>query len=863
MAVQVTDGKDEDGNADIAVDDTIALIITVTDINEPPEFVSSAVELEVDENIETNTNMGDPIAASDPESDGLTYSLAGVDAGSFDIEPLTGQIKTKGLLDYESPADTGGNNVYELTVQVTDGKDENGNIDTTVDDTITLIIMVTDVNEPPEFDSSTIELEIDENAATSTDIGDLIAATDPESDELTYSLVGSDSQWFDVDTSGGQIKTKALLDHESPVDTGGDNVYDVTLHVSDGKDEDGNADNAVDDTIALIITVIDVNEPPEFGTAAVELEIDENTATNTNIGDPVLASDPESDALTYSLVGADSHWFDVDPSGGQIKTKALLDRESPLDSDFDNIYEFRVWVTDGKDAEGIANASVDDSIDVTITVTNVNESPEFDTSAIESEVDENTATNTNIGSPIPALDPESDELTYSLVGSDSRWFDVDTSSGQIKTKALLDHESPVDNGADNVYEVTVQVTDGTDAVGNADTSVDDTVSVTITVANVNEPPGFDSSGLDLVVVENTAASTNIGSPVAANDPESDTLTYSLSGVDSGQFDIEPSTGQISVGGTTTFDIESPSDSNADNVYELAVQVTDGQDAEGNPDDSVDAEIGVNITVTDVNELPEFDYAALELEVTENYEAGANVGDPILATDPESATLTYSLSGADADLFVIDSLSGQISLGADTVLDHESSADHDGDNIYELVVQATDGAGEDGNPDTAVDATIDVTITVTDVNEPPEFDHTVIELEIAENTEANTGIGDPVAAVDPETDELMYSLSGADSGLFTLDVSTGQISVGGEIALDHESPSDFDGDNVYELVLQVTDNADAEGNADDTVDADIGVTITVTDANEPPEFEAPSVSIDVVENTETNTAVGDPVAAIDP
>ena len=51
MAVQVTDGKDEDGNADIAVDDTIALIITVTDINEPPEFGSSAVELEVDENI--------------------------------------------------------------------------------------------------------------------------------------------------------------------------------------------------------------------------------------------------------------------------------------------------------------------------------------------------------------------------------------------------------------------------------------------------------------------------------------------------------------------------------------------------------------------------------------------------------------------------------------------------------------------------------------------------------------------------------------------------------------------------------------------------------------------------------------------
>ena len=147
---------------------------------------------------------------------------------------------------------------------------------------------------------------------------------------------------------------------------------------------------------------------------------------------------PTLDALTYSLVGADSHWFDVDTSSGQIKTKALFDHESPVDSDFDNIYEFGVWVTDGKDAEGMANPSVDGSIDVTITVIDVNEPPQFDTSAIELEVDENTATNTNIGDPILASDPESDGLTYSLVGADSplvrhrrfQWPDQDEGSAR-------------------------------------------------------------------------------------------------------------------------------------------------------------------------------------------------------------------------------------------------------------------------------------------------------------------------------------------------------------------------------------------------------------------------------------------------
>ena len=378
------------------------------DVNEPPEFGSSAVELEIDENTATNTNVGDPIVATDPESDTLTYSLAGVEAASFDVEPLTGQIKTKTLLDHESPSDSGGDNVYELTVHVTDGKDDNGSVDSTVDDLINLTITVTDVNEPPEFGSPAVELDIDENTATNTNIGDPILASDPESDALTYSLVGADSHWFDVDTSSGQIKTKALFDHESPVDSDFDNIYEFGVWVTDGKDAEGMANPSVDGSIDVTITVIDVNEPPQFDTSAIELEVDENTATNTNIGDPILASDPESDGLTYSLVGADSHWFDVDPSSGQIKTKAQLDRESPLDSDFDNIYEFRVWVTDGKDAEGMANPSVDGSIDVTITVIDVNEPPQFDTSTIELEVAEST--NTDIGDPIwpPTLNPRAD-----------------------------------------------------------------------------------------------------------------------------------------------------------------------------------------------------------------------------------------------------------------------------------------------------------------------------------------------------------------------------------------------------------------------------------------------------------------------
>ena len=124
---------------------------------------------------------------------------------------------------------------------------------------------------------------------------------------------------------------------------------------------------------------------------------------------------------------------------------------------------------------------------------------------------------------------------------------------------------------------------------------------------------------------------------------------------------------------------------------------------------------------------------------------------------------------------------------DSELDFESPADSDGDHVYEIVVQVTDNTDSGGNVDDSVDAEIGVTITVTDVNEPPEFELPAMLIEVRENTEANAEIGDPVAAIDPESTELTYSLAGTDSGLFSIDDSSGQISVGAETTVDYESP----------------------------------------------------------------------------
>ena len=111
------------------------------------------------------------------------------------------------------------------------------------------------------------------------------------------------------------------------------------------------------------------NMPPLFdeGPTATR-SVDENTAANQPIGDPLTATDANNDTLTYSLDTASDAFFDID-SGGQLLTEAGLDHEAR------NSYSVNVSVSDGKASDGTASDGTDSTITVTITVENVDEPP--------------------------------------------------------------------------------------------------------------------------------------------------------------------------------------------------------------------------------------------------------------------------------------------------------------------------------------------------------------------------------------------------------------------------------------------------------------------------------------------------------
>ena len=103
-----------------------------------------------------------------------------------------------------------------------------------------------------------------------------------------------------------------------------------------------------------------------------------------------------------------------------------------------------------------------------------------------------------------------------------------------------------------------------------------------------------------------------------------------------------------------------------------------------------------------NNGPVFASTSVTLEVEENRLAGTNVGDPVIATDADGDTLTYTMAGTNASSFDIDDVTAQITVGTGTDLDFETKSS------YSVTVTATDQH--------AGTATASVTIEVVDVRE---------------------------------------------------------------------------------------------------------------------------------------------------
>ena len=722
---------------------TKAVAITVTNVNEAPTITSGAAASFA----ENGTGTVYTAAATDPDAGTtLTYSISGADAALFNINAATGAVTFKSSPNYEAPTDTGGNNVYDVNVTASDG---------TNSATKAVAITVTNANDAPVITSSNAA-SFAENA---TGTVYTVAASDQDAGTtLTYSLTGTDAALFNINATTGAVTFKSSPNYEAPGDAGANNVYDLTVRASDG---------TTTTSQAVAITVTNVNEAPTVTSAATANFAENGTGTVYT----AAATDPDAGTtLTYSISGADAALFDINAATGAVTFKSSPNYEAPGDAGGNNVYDVNVTASDGTNSASKA---------VAITVTNVNEAPTVTSAATASFAENATGTVYTVA----ATDPDAGAtLTYSLIGTDAALFNINATTGAVTFKSSPNYEAPGDAGANNVYDVTVRASDGTNIA---------TKAVAITVTNVNEAPVI-TSGATASFAEN---GTGTVYTAAATDPDAGTtLTYSISGTDAALFDINATTGAVTFKSAPNYEV--PTDAGTNNVYNITVGTSDGTNT---------ASKAVAVTVTNVtNEAPVFTSAA-----TASFAENATGTVYSAAAIPDSGkTLTYSLAGADAARFNINATTGAVTFKSSP--NYEAPTDAGANNVYDVNVTASDGTNS---------ATKAVAITVTNVNEAP----VITSGTTASFAENGAGTVYTVAATDPDAGTtLTYSLSGTDSSLFNINATTGAVTF--KSAPNYEAPTDAGGNNVYNVTV---------GTSDGTNSATKAVAITVTNVSEAP------------------------------
>lgn len=609
-------------------------------------------------------------------------------------------------------------------------------------DSYIMTINVTPTGDNPNIEGA--EINLMENAAVNDTVFDLFDAfsmidEDIDGEALTYSITaGNGDLIFAIEANTGilTVGNTTNLDFETT------NQYVLTIRAGDGTNFD-EAD--------ITVNIEDVIEVSTLTLGAIDdVTVDENTPYTG--ATPVLAGTPIG-MITYSLSGADSADFSVDPATG-IVSMVARDYENPIDGNLDNIYELTLVVTDDD-----GNTT---SEPWTVTINNITETATFTINEIPND---NIAENSVYTGQTPVITGlYIGSLVYTLGGADAVNFTIDPATGLVNMVAR-DYENPEDVNADNVYEVSITATDND---GNADSE-----EWTVSINNQTEPASFEIDSIHDVILDENLAYTSVTPTITGSTQGA--IVYSLGGDDAEDFTVDAATGIVSM---IPRDYENPVDNNSDNVYEITLILTD-QDWNSDSENWIvtinnkieTASLGIE-PIADVSIEENLDFTGVTPEIT-GYPIGA---------------LTYTLGGSDAELFTIDPATGIVSL---TARDFETPEDANNDNVYEVSIIAND---EDGNA-----ATESWTVTIYNIIETASFTLASINDTTIDENMAYVSLTPVVSGT--SNGDITFLLSGPDAADFTVDPVSGVVSME---ARNFELPVDQNLDNVYEVTLIARD-----------------------------------------------------------
>ena len=723
-------------------------LVLIYDINEPPTIRADTVPdyMEIEWDFTGTPPPVHTFTATDPEGDAIQWIMgtaedypeitgivvANHDGEAFTMGRMTGVMTfnpstvahtARGFPNFEAPRDYGADNVWDVVVRATDGEAKRL---TGLFTQIYVQVRVINVNEKPGFlgDPATA-ISQDENELASEILADY-DARDEEGD-ITWSLTGADRGDFSID-SDGVVTFNSSPNFEDAKDSGQDNVYNISVVATDVMSGSSRRRASVDVTVTL-------NDLEEDGVITV-------SNVNPGVGESVRfeLSDPDggiqvgaTNGFLWTVQGRTSDtspWQEISSSNtGQLFFVFTAQEEHTGQQvrAVVNAYEDRRGT--GKSAESEPTAAVTrDPI--------ANAPPRLRTPAAyaiaEGAAGASARARRRLGQPLHVTDRDGDTLTFAIApGANSGLFAVDASTGQLWAVQDLDFETLPSPS----LGVTVHDGKGVDTDNNeiADSTVDITIDVTVTVTDVEEPGSVTLSAKEPAIGVRLQATLEDGDGNISDE------AWQWARSEDGR------TNWFSIAEVTSSDY-TPTEDDTDFYLRARVRYTDNRGS------GKSAGAVTTASVPSRNRRPAFPSTEDGARaVDENSRAGANIGAPVAAVDPEDDRLTYTLTGDDAGAFAVVTSSGQIRV--------KEALDFETKDSYSLTVNVHDGLDGEGDASTTTDDTQDVTITVLDLEERGTVTLSTLTGIIQSQVEVTATLSDPDGGVSDLTWQWSQSPSG--------------------------------------------------------------------------------------------------------
>ncbi|CAG0916276.1 unnamed protein product [Notodromas monacha] len=507
--------------------------ITVKDANDHgPEFLESLIKGTVFESADVGTSVLQVMAFDKDHGENarLTYSIVAGNVGNaFRVDSTLGIISTAKDLDRSRMPE------YMLVVQATDS----GTPPLSARLHVQILVTVAD-SAPPKFKHGEYSAEIEENQQPGTFVTSVTARS---KSSLYYEIVsGNERKIFAINPSSGVVFIVGRLDYEEG------NFFNLTIQAWNTKA------GKPGQTAALLLNG-GICFTGLFKHGEYSAEIEENQQPGTFVTSVTARS---KSSLYYEIVsGNERKIFAINPSSGVVFIVGRLDYE---EGNFFNL-TIQAWNTMRASSSTLLLVSVLDQND---------NFPQFVRSVYEGYVRESASVGsmvlTNSSTPLVVKAVDKDRglnalLRYDMVenGPENRLFSVDTNTGAVKTKGILDFETMP------VVEFKIRVSDS----GTPSLRADTVAIVRVHVEDVNDtPPQFDSLFYNATLHLPTYKGVAVAQ-LNASDPDSsrDSLRFELvHGNEDGAFVLDPVSGLLSIANPGVLD----------KTHELQVSVSDGK-----------------------------------------------------------------------------------------------------------------------------------------------------------------------------------------------------------------------------------------------------------------------------------------------